>query len=882
MAPEQASGATVGPAADIYALGAILYQLLTGQPPFRGDTPMELLQAVTQAEPIAPRRFRPGLPRDLETIALKAIEKEPARRYATAGAMADDVRRFLAGEAIRARPPRVWERIAKWARRRPALAVSIAVLAGVIVLALTGITALWIDASAARDRATSAAAEASSAAVEARSAAAEAGRRRDAERRARYGAAVAAAASALALNNFDSARAHLEAAPEEHRNWEWRHFTAELDNAQTRFRPAAGRVGVLELAPAGDRLAYAVSGGRQLRLWVPGSQDDLALLPELRGKVTSIAFDPDSSLVAAGSSDGEMRVWNVTNSRPVAALDGPRRDVVGLVFSPHGSRLLAFHNRNDGHLWDLASGRHLAGFPGIRGQFTPDGRRVLVTAGFTAQFRDVSTGDALDDPQLPQSGVYSTAISPDGRIVAVGLAYPANEIRLWDLARGGPPTVLTGHKNTVFWLAFSPDGSQLASHAQDRIVRIWDIATHKSVAVPSGHGLDVRSGSFSHDGRRLVTAGWDRAARIWDTERCELLAILRYRAQSVGFPMVSRGGTVVAMTDENGVVSLWDVEMAIRRGLLQGHEGYVYDVAFSPDGRTIASAAWDGSVRFWDTETGRERSSLKDLPTVVTTVAFSPDGRRFAAVARHGRLRAWEVATGHPLWSSQINSSPDYLVECRLAFSPREDLLAVTGDKDGVVWLHEAATGKPAGRLDGHKTKTTDAAFPATSARLATADREGTIRLWDMAARKPLAAVKAHDDMINRIAFSPDDRTIASASQDSSVRLRDAETLEELASWKHGVVAYGLAFSPDGTRLACACNDGTVRLLDAATLSEVAELSGHADYVHAVAFSPDGTRLVSGSGDYTVRVWDSLTPSQRRRSLDQSSGNSITNRGAGR
>jgi eukaryotic-like serine/threonine-protein kinase len=235
----------------------------------------------------------------------------------TAEAMAEDLRRFVGGQPILARPPRVGERLAKWVRRRPLLAGLTATLAAVTAVAFIGITALWIDASLARDQARSAAAKASEHA-------AEAGRRRDAERRARYGSAVAAAASTLALNNFDSARAHLETAPEEHRNWEWRLFAAQLDNAQTRFRSADGPVGVLELSPAGDRHAYAVAGDRQLRLWDPGSRDDLALVPEYKGKVGSIAFDPDGARVAAGSSDGQTRIWNAKDGWPVAVLDGPR------------------------------------------------------------------------------------------------------------------------------------------------------------------------------------------------------------------------------------------------------------------------------------------------------------------------------------------------------------------------------------------------------------------------------------------------------------------------------------------------------------------------------------------------------------------------------
>jgi serine/threonine protein kinase len=348
MAPEQAAGKTAGPAADIYALGVVLYQLLTGQPPIHGDSPMEVLAALAHTEPVAPRRFRPRLPRDLETITLKAIEKEPARRYATAGAMADDIRRFLADEPIRARPSQIWERVAKWARRRPALAIVSVALIAVTLLALVGITALWIDAALARDRATNAAADASAARDRANASAAEAIRRGHAERRASYAAGIAAAASALALNNFDSARSLLASVPPEHRNWEWRHFTAQLDNAQTHLGPADGAFAVMALTDSGDRLAYAAAGRKQVRVVATGSMNELMALPEHEGTVTSIAFDAGRVHLAEGASNGKVRVWNLESRRPVAVLQGPdggvwklqRTDAAQLAFSPDGTRLI--------------------------------------------------------------------------------------------------------------------------------------------------------------------------------------------------------------------------------------------------------------------------------------------------------------------------------------------------------------------------------------------------------------------------------------------------------------------------------------------------------------------------------------------------------------
>jgi eukaryotic-like serine/threonine-protein kinase len=850
MAPEQASGKAAGPAADIYALGAVLYQLLTGHPPFRGDTPADVLQAVAFAEPVAPRRFRSGIPRDLETIALKALEKEPARRYATAAEMAEDLRRFRNDEPIRAQPPGAWDRMAKWARRRPALAALCAVLAAVIALSLTGITALWLKATAAANRASAAAVLAAG--------------REEIARRASYRTAVAAAAAALELNNTASARSLLAAAPAEYHNWEWRHFSAQLDNAQIIFRPDDGAVHETALAPAGSTLAYSLVGGRDIRLWSLSSKTQLAVLRGLDAEVQKIRFSPDGTLVAGGSRDGAVCVWDVASQRTVVVLPAHGATINNLVFSPDGSRLACIPGNWNTRIWDIKSGRCLSNFRALRLRFGPDSRRVVASIDVIAHIRDTDTGAAIRALAVPDSGVHSVAFSPDGTLIATGTNHPLSAVCVWNVDRDDPPAILRGHKNAVYWLTFSPDSKRIASMSSDKSVRIWDIASRKAVAVMPGHATAARAAEFSPDGGRLVTAGLDGTVRVFNAVEGTLAGILRCHGQSRDEPDVSEGAAAVAIRDQDGAVSLWDVDLAMRRSVLLGHTSYVYDATFGGDGRTIASAAWDGTVRLWDADTGLETCAIKQPEMVVTSVALSRDCRRIASFARHGTLGVWDRASKQLVWSVTVDVHGGIDADFRAVFNARGDLLAACGSRDGTIRLFDAASGSPAGTLVAHQDAVSDVAFAPDGSRLASGDSRGTLRIWKLATRAPVASMKAHDERIHRVAFSHDGRLVATASHDKTVRLWDAATLRNPAVLKHEGPVYGVDFCPpDDTRLAAACADNTVRLWDVSTFEEVAELRGHADYVHAVGFSPDGSRLVSCSGDYTVRVWDSLSPSER-------------------
>jgi WD40 repeat protein/serine/threonine protein kinase len=873
MPPEAFDGVTDA-RTDVYALGLTLYELLALRPAFDESDRNKLIKQVTSGEPPRLDRVNPAVPRDLVTIVHKAADRDPARRYQTAGDLAADLRRFLADEPIKARRTSSLERLGRWGRRNPGVAASL----GVIAVLLAGVS---VASTVAAWRFERLAGEKGKALRDAEEAGDEARRQKDAERWQRYRSNLAAAGSALELQSSGAARRALEAAPAEYRDWEWLHFTSRLDEA--RLVLATGvPTGHLAFRPDGKQIAAWNGGG--VHVWEETTGREVGVLPQ-PVEPWDVAFRPDGGRLLILPRDGALLSWDpATNDRQVL-LRVPRDNaVVGDSFSPDQNLLVGVKDRAL-QLWDIRTGRKRADLPGRRPEglpsaaaFSPDGRRFAYsTEDKTIVVWDLGAG-AVTHVLRGHTGVIGAlGFSPDGKRLASGGLYPENTARLWAVATGKEIAALPGHRNAVPWLAFSPDGTRLATACLDQTARLWDGVTGLPIAPLPGHRGPVRYVVFRPDGRRLVTSSEDGTLRLWDAAEGDPVAVLHGHAAGVWQPAFRPDGALLASASDDGTVRLWDMALAERNGVLRGHKSYVYDVAFSPDGTRAASAAWDDTVRLWDPTsglpTGPPLSVSDGVFVVVSGVCFRPDGKQIAAASGEDHVRIWDAASGKVLRNLPCPLG-DWRQYARAAFSPDGTVLAA-GCRDGLIRLWGAEGDEPIATLAGHEEIVGDVAFRPDGKQLASGGVDKTVRLWDVATRQPVAVLRGHTGFVYRVAYSADGRLLASASQDKTVRLWDAATGELLAVLPHGSIVYGVAFNPSGTRLAAGCADNTIRLWDVGVArraggkecpdAEVAELHGHDAYVHAVDWSPDGTRLISASGDGTVRVWDSLPPAVRAR-----------------
>ncbi len=844
MAPEQAGRATargrVGPAVDVYALGAILYEMLTGRPPFTAPTPLDTLLKVLNEDPQPPRRVQPCVPRNLETICLKCLAKEPARRYASAAALAEDLHRFLVGKVITARPVSSAERLVRWSRRHPGVASLLATLAVVLIVGFALVTWKWRAQAEAADVATDEKHRADQA-------------RREAQRLAARGLVDQAIAQG------------------DHGN---------IDRALHLL------VKGLELAVDGDDADLERAIRINLTAWRTQLIRRRALVPHANW-VWAVTYSPDGQRWATASRDRTARVWSTATGEPMSPPLHHDFPVWTVAFSPDGKKLLTGSGdpktgAGELRLWDVASGTQEPGVPAIKhfvttAAFSRDGSTVLAMAAGHAYLCKLNADASLVTLPHPH-GVWTAVFSPDGATILTAGA--DGTARLWDVATGKPSGVpLThkppnglapGHRCEVVAAAFSPDGQHIltAGHFIGREntmfdARLWRASSGEMVGQPWPHRGPLKAVLFSPDGRRALTAGvvlqdaakLTGAARLWDVTTGKTIGPALTDAKPIWAAAFSPDGRVVLTGSEGGRRQFWLAATGLPLGAHHYNIGNVNAVAFSPDGKTaLTSRTYEPSAAsIWEAPTGTADVVPAVYAPETKAIACSPDSAMLVTAGAGGAQR-WDAVLGTAL-------GPPLHADARVnavSFSPNGTIVA-TGGEDRTVRLWDSATGNALGQPIVHAEPVHAVAFHPDGATLLTG-AGGTTRLWHLADGKPLGQPMDHGWTVLSVAFGREGNAFVVGTDGGTAQLWDGTTQQPRGPvLRHQVGVTAVAVSPDGKTLATASNDRTAWLWDVATGQPLTSPLQHEHDVLTAAFSHHGRLLVTGSRDGAARLWDVAT-----------------------
>ncbi|MBI3866330.1 MAG: protein kinase, partial [Planctomycetia bacterium] len=887
MPPEQAAGKleTVGPQSDVYALGAMLYCLVTGRPPFQAATPIDTLRQVLEQEPVAPRQLNAQIPVDLQTIVLKCLEKDPRRRYGSAREVANELRRFTVGEPILARPVGPLTRLVKWSRRRPA-AAALALVSGLAALAVAGLgvgshyySQLQTALGQAEEQRGVALTERNEADRQRGEATRQQTRAESSEllaKRYLYAADIALSWKAWQSTQIERMRALLnrqrpEPGQPDLRGIEW-HYLWRVGNAE---RTLPGRYPIVRAAtftPDGTRLIAACRAGSnrepgQILMWEVGSNNPpTVVFREEQSKgpdhgffaANDVAVSPDGEMIAFDGTAGPL-LRDLAGRHAPKVLSGHKDFLHNVVFSPDGSKLATGSLDKTIMLRDSSRGELLATLEGhklgIRTMaFSPDGSLLVTGAGDDraprwlqleqGELKLWNVAERRELQAFPNVGslVNSVAFTADGNsVVSASLN---GKVTLWN-ARTAEVVRNFGNQNSPVWsVDFSPDGSSLAAACDDGTIRLWNVSDGAETAVLKGHDGAVRWLKFNRKTGDLASGGMDGALKILSSTIDPVRGNLgehRWTIISIAFSADSR---TIASADYK-TVRTFDARTGAARLTFDGGH-WITGMALAPDGGVIATSgnretngAGPGIVKLWDASTGREIETLDPKIGQFIRVAFSADSRFLAANGtgiERGKPQAtiWEVGSRRSLGTWHIQATP--------AFSHDSRLAAIAGQESVVIL--DLESGQPRATLPGSSSGIRAVRFGPDDRTLAGGSEDGTCVIWNIAQFDVRSTWKAHDRAVRSLTYSPDGQTLVTIS-DTETRLWDVDPIRQRAELLIGNCPQ--VFAPDSRTLITATN--TVSLWQASTGQELLNLAGYGGLpATCLAFSPDGLILAEGGG----------------------------------